>query len=129
MKEDRRQHHASAELPEGTQYQSGCALLPCTDTTEITPVISFAPLLPTTPCAYVIFDLETSGHDEITQIAAVSHGNVFSQYVLPDSEINKKATETTSLSIRKEKGGRIQAKLGRAVPPVPLPDALSALAK
>ena len=77
----------------------------------------------------MFFDLETTGQDEITQITATCQGSVFSQYVLPAGPISKKAAETTGLSIQREKGEQVLAKLGRAVPTLPLAEALSALTK
>ena len=81
LKDARRQHHAAAEVREGTQYQSECGFLPSMDTTEISAPVPFQPLPSAAENKYVFFDLETTGSDEITQIAAVCGDQSFSRYV------------------------------------------------
>ncbi|KAK7072927.1 hypothetical protein SK128_004438 [Halocaridina rubra] len=55
---------------------------------------------------YVIFDIETTGFRmprHITQLAAVTSTRTFSQYVIPDVDIEEKVTEITGISFDREK--------------------------
>ena len=123
MKESHSQELASAEVREGTTYQSECILLPssCTDGQEdekipAAPNASFPPLKPSDLAyAQVFFDVETSttglGPDsDIIQLAALANGKTFSCYALPDKAISKEAQNVTGLTLGVVGGKRVLLK-------------------
>ena len=108
MKSDHTYTQVHEELKEGVTYQSNMGVtdydelqtitIPSHDTTPL-----YHPVLGAETKLKLIFDLETTSlydNCELTQIAATTtEGEVrFSQYILPEGEIDKNASKVTGIT-------------------------------
>ncbi|XP_070573930.1 uncharacterized protein [Ptychodera flava] len=121
-KEKRAQKTAATEVREGSTYEKGVGLSMSSEQcrNEI-----LEPVLPPDSVSLsegsytpVVFDIETTSAystAEITQIAAVSGDDQFSQYILPKQPICRIASEKTRLTV---KSGKLCYE-GKPVPTVP----------
>ena len=114
---------AANELHEGTQYQSGCALLPRQDVTEIPGPVAYEPISLSSNSDNVIFDLETTALGDkakIVQLAAPCLGKTFAAYILPTVPIQPSATDKTGLV----NGQRKLMKAGKSLETVSVKEAV-----